>query len=140
MTHNENTQNPDPNWSEIISDLEEIKQELGKWQVLGSSAQVWNYGVSFSRLKIRIEKVGHPHNFIITCEGTLSICGSLAWENAAFEISHKSITDIFERKPVTTSWCVLRDAQAGFEVVCAGIFAQRDVEPVYWNDNDDDAE
>jgi hypothetical protein len=24
--------------------------------------------------------------------------------------------------------------------VCAGIFAQRDVEPVYWNDNDDDAE
>lgn len=135
-----NTQNAEPSWVEPIRDLDEIKQELDKWQALGSQAKVWDYGASFSRLTIRIEKVGHPHNLIITCRGTLSICGSLAWDNAALSISHKSISSIFERKPVSTSWLVLRDDSAGFEVVCGEIFAQRDVEPIYWTDDEDDTE
>lgn len=65
------TVNEMANWeeAEILEDIDEIRQELQKWQRRQATANLWIYQVSFALLEIRLEKPYKAGNLHLICRG-----------------------------------------------------------------------
>ena len=97
--------------------LNEISRDLAEWQ--GAIVQLWEYGISHSRLELRIERTNEPGNLHIRCLDCRSISAPVVWHNASLQVSLSASRE----DPVF----VLYDSEVNATIICGRMDVFKDV-------------
>jgi hypothetical protein len=95
---------------------------LDKWQ--GGHARLWEFVASFDTLTLRIVAHDRPGNLHVVCTPCVSIAGPVHWANCKLQLH-------CEQTQAGETLFFVRDEHAHLQVVCRGVAAFENVEPLY---------
>jgi hypothetical protein len=98
--------------------LRHFPKMLQRWY--GGRARLWELTVSHQTLIIRVERPGVHGNLHVACIGPHHIQSPSSWEDSHIDVA---LTDCGE-------W-IVREAQAGVEVVAESVELKENCKPVY---------